>query len=53
MDKKNCDCLACQCKKIKARNNKANLDRLAHEFEVKSGGIITRQDIYKIAKKEN
>lgn len=43
-----CDCWNCQVKKIKRRNAKLELDKIAKEFDTKSGGIITVKDFYKI-----
>jgi hypothetical protein len=43
--KPGCNCFICQSKKIKQRNKKNALNKIAQEFETKSGGIITKSDI--------
>lgn len=47
---KDCNCFICQSNKIKKRNTNNNLQKIAKEFENKSGGIISKKDIYNIAK---
>jgi len=44
--KPNCNCFQCQAAKIKKRNKINYLNQIANEFKIKSGGIITQQDIY-------
>lgn len=35
-----------EAEKIKKRNSKTNIENLGKDFENKSGGIITKKDIY-------
>jgi hypothetical protein len=49
---KHCQCPICQAARIKNRNKELENLRIAKEFEEKSGGTISKNDILEIINKK-